>query len=582
MIYGSFAFTNTFETKEDFSSFNAEEIEVSFWGIIFDKDKIYGHKSNAEIAFDLFRSNILNFAKLDGKFVILIKDKSSTYLLRDRHGVYSQIYFSKKSFSSSLLKLIETDKESYQIDELSLNSFLQIGYIPVPHTAYKDIWKIPAGNILRVDANGFEFIPYANNCDKLDLSQCKSIDDYSDHYASLHQEAIRKRIENFDNVGILLSGGYDSGCNLAALRSIYNGAINSYSIGFKGDSWSELPLAKCMSKRFETNHHEYEIDGSEILKLPTIVKELGDPFVEGGLMVNYCAMNMIDSPKPHVILGGDGSDQYFGTSGREIALRLLLEKTGMKIPLKAIYSIFNNKKYENGGKAYKIRFHLDKIFNILDGDLFGFPKYLLSDLILSNNTGNYFKSTKCDTSSFESLFNQHAAISDLDKIINQVIIFKASRMASLYDINIAFPYMDNKLFAFLQQLPTQYKCKGGNLIKMAKGEITSKYLLKYCYKPQLPTEITQKKKQGGFAPMPLFFKDDKQRSKISDFILSSSICDSYLNKIAVKVFIDKYEQESKLDNSWFWYRQNKAIQFFNLFALAIWWETYQNHKSITL
>ena len=74
-----------------------------------------------------------------------------------------------------------------------------------------------------------------------------------------------------------------------------------------------------MSETFGTIHTEYEIDGSEITALPDIVDFLGDPFVEGGLMVNYTVMKLIGHNKPDVILGGDGSDQYFGTSGREIA-----------------------------------------------------------------------------------------------------------------------------------------------------------------------------------------------------------------------------------------------------------------------
>ena len=137
--------------------------------------------------------------------------------------------------------------------------------------------------------------------------------------------------------------GYDSGANLAALRQIYSGKIHSYSIGFKEDSWSELPQARCMSEFFQTQHHEYQIDGSEIKVLPEIIKFMGDPFVEGGLMVNYCAMRMIDSSKPSIILGGDGSDQYFGTSGREIAIHALSAKYGIKNILKFIVSMCSGK-----------------------------------------------------------------------------------------------------------------------------------------------------------------------------------------------------------------------------------------------
>ena len=45
----------------------------------------------------------------------------------------------------------------------------------------------------------------------------KSLEEYAEEYAGLHAVAIQRRIGSSANVGILLSGGYDSGCNLAAL-----------------------------------------------------------------------------------------------------------------------------------------------------------------------------------------------------------------------------------------------------------------------------------------------------------------------------------------------------------------------------
>jgi asparagine synthetase B (glutamine-hydrolysing) len=84
-------------------------------------------------------------------------------------------------------------------------------------------------------------------------------------------------------VGLLLSGGYDSGGNIAAFREVCQGEAVSYSIGFQKQSRTELPLAALLSEKIRHQHYEYEIDGSEILDLPLILKATGDPFHEGGL-----------------------------------------------------------------------------------------------------------------------------------------------------------------------------------------------------------------------------------------------------------------------------------------------------------
>ena len=378
-----------------------------------------------------------------------------------------------------------------------------------------------------------------------------------------------------------MSGGYDSGSNLAALRSIYDGKIESYSVGFKGDTWTELPMARLMSETFDTCHHEYEIDGSEINALPDIVRFLEEPFVEGGLMVNYCAMRMIGDDKPEIILGGDGSDQYFGTSGREVALHYLAGRAGIRPFMRGMNYLLSHEAFDTGGKLSRINFHLDKILHILEGERFGFSDSALQRF-LQHPEYDFAasKPPKPDIRSFNYLYTQHALVSDLEIVINRIILFKASRMAQMFGNNLSFPFMDLELFNFLQELPVGLKCKGDSVLDIARGHSISKYLLKYYYKPLLPEAITSKKKQGGFAPMPLFFRDPVQRARLKEFILSSTIFDNYLCRDTVERFLADYDHESTRIDTWFWYRQNKALQYFNLLTLVTWWEEFVEKRKV--
>ena len=526
------------------------------------------------------------FSRLNGSFVIaMFFDDGEVCLVNDRHATASQVYYNEQYFSSSLDGMLDMPGVEARPDTDALAAFLFVGYVATSRSAIKDINKLPAACCLRAKDGKTSIYHYidTDHTAPAQLDGAKTLEDYSAEYSALHHSSILSRVGDSANVGILLSGGYDSGCNLAALRDVYDGIVSSYSIGFKGDNWTELPLARIMSEHFGTQHNEYEIDGSEITSLPDIVSYLGDPFVEGGLMVNYSVMRMIGKEKPDVILGGDGSDQYFGTSGREVAMNYLLSKTGGKPLVRAIHSLLSSNSFDKDGKAYRIRFHLDKILNILEGDRFGFPEYKLRSLIRPDVHFDLPHSMSCDTRSFEHLFVQHALKSDLERIINQVILFKASRMADMFGNNLTFPYMDNSLYDFLQKLPVKYRQQGKSVLDIARGRTTSKYLLKYHYKPQLPKEITSKKKQGGFAPMPIFFKDDKQRAASKDFILSSSVCDEFLSRTAVERFLLDYDREVHSEATWFWYKQNRAIQYFNLLTLSLWWERYiKGNKGISL
>lgn len=566
------------------TTYSDQQLSLYAWGSVYTpKSK---EMNDAEFLAQQYQQHgISAFIRIDGSFTCVICTADELVIVRDHHGTSHQVYFNNTSFASSLLQLQSLPGFSNQVNETALCSFLAVGYIPTGTSAFNGVSKLAAGSALICKGNEKQIINlFETNTILPASSDGSSLDALAEEYGKLHRDAIRQRIGNSNNVGMLLSGGYDSGSNLAALRSLYDGTIRTFSIGFKGDNWSELPLAECMANHFETAHHQYEIDGSEINGLPDIVRSVGDPFVEGGLMVNYAAMRLIGNNKPDVILGGDGSDQYFGTSGREVALHYLASRSGAKPMLNLLHTLLGQSALESNSFAYRTRFHLSKVLHIMNGDMFGFEPFNLRKMVMSTPYGEKNSTFKTDCRSFEHLYTQHAYKSDIEKIINQVILFKATRMAQLFDNRIAFPFMDLNLYNFLQKVPVAYKCNGESALKIAKGRSTAKFLLKYHYKPLLPKEITERKKQGGFAPMPIFFQDNNQRRRIADFILNSSVIHDFLNRKAIESFIKSYDLEVRQPaNCWFWYRQNRAIQYFYLLNLAVWWETYvSGNRSLTL
>lgn len=563
--------------KVDCQCYLRKNVHIWFFGELYNKKELgYGSIDDAETFFTLYDlKGIQGLSSLDGAFTCVMKTPDSVLIVRDRHGLADQVYYTDKYFASSLSLLTLTKGFGATPDYQALSSFLSIGYIATPCSAFSSVRKLGAGEVLTYKDGHMESGPLFPTDAIIPVSsEEKTLEAYAEEYAALHIGAIRKRIGESSNVGILLSGGYDSGCNLAALRSFYNGDIRSYSIGFKGDNWTELPLARCMSETFRTIHTEYEMDGSEIKALPALVEQLGDPFVEGGLMVNYAVMRLIGKEKPDVILGGDGNDQYFGTSGREVALHYLISRYGMKPIVNFLYKVLDRPAFDTDASPYRIRFHLDKILHILEGDLFGFPTFRLEKLLRDHSFLYSSPHPLPDMRSFEYLYTQHNYKTDVEKIINQVILFKASKIADMFGNHLVFPYMDLDLYMFLVRLPVRYKCKGDSVFRIAKGDVTAKYLLKYHYKSMLPEAITVKKKQGGFAPMPVFFKDDKQRARIADYVLSSSLVSDFLNRDYVEKFVVSYDRESHEAGNWFWYKQNRAIQYFNLLALSVWWEKF--------
>lgn len=562
-----------------------ENTSLCFVGEIYNLEGNYAEKAK-QVLTNFLMNGTESFKSYDGEFTLIFQKPGETLIYRDRHGAGLQVYYNEKYYTSYLKYLLNISDFAAEPNSEALLTFLNVGYIPSPETSLKGVRKIPAGNVLTVK-NGnqklTDLFPWEDFHKACSNPRKISEQEATEEYEFLHKKAIKARINGKSNVGLLLSGGYDSGGNIAGLRDVYAGEINSYSIGFKDNPWTELPLARVLSERFGANYSEYEIDGSEITDLPEIVEFLGDPFQEGGLMVNYTVMKLISSNKPQVILGGDGNDQHFGTGSKELALHYNFSKKGI-IHLQKMFSGLNSlKPFNNDNILFRSQFYNDKILHVLKGDSFGFKLHELKKL--AKNPGKFdiqkhLHNIPDNLKDFSELYFAHNYFGDIKQIVNEVILFKASKMASMFQNPLSFPYMNTEIYDFLKTLPRELKSKG-SVEDLSKGKAVSKFLHKNYLKPKLPTEITSRKKQGGFAPLPLFFKDNNQREKFVKFILSSDVSKEFLSEKYLQNFFKEYDNSANQPGYWFWYKQVKAFQFFNLAVLAVWWEIFINNKSAT-
>lgn len=523
--------------------------------------------------------------KLDGEFTFIVISDNKIVIARDRHGAGSQVFYTNLFFSNNLFELTSIENFKVEPDINAFEQFLSIGYIPSPQTSLKGVKKLAGGSCLTFEKGElkeeqlFTFEEFSSHYNTLKMSESDAIAEYE----YLHKSAIKTRIAGKESVGLLMSGGYDSGGNISALRNIYQGKVKTYSIGFKDNQWSELPLAAKLAKEYNSKHHEYEIDGSEILNLPSIIRFIGDPFQEGGLMLNFMAMNIIGDDKPEIILGGDGNDQLHGTAGKELALNYRVKKMKLSGLQRIFSSVANQPMFDHNNKIYRLKFHNDKIHNILKSDNFGFSSKEINRLFRAGlKTGNYayLEYLPKHIKNFDELFMTHNFFGDIKQVINEVILFKASRMAEMYNNSLTFPYMSTDLYTFLSTVPRDLKFKG-SMENLSKGRGISKYLHKSYLQPKLPTDITGRKKQGGFAPLPIFFKSEENRKLFSNIILNSDIVGEIFAQNSIREFLTKYDTEVQKPSYWFWYDQVKASKYFNLLTLAVWWEMMIHKKDIS-
>ncbi len=537
----------------------------------------------ADLVFEIIdRDGIQGCRKLNGKFTIIIRENDKTTIIRDRNGEGRMIYFTKDFFTDSYAGVFNFKAFKAEPDPTGIATFLKIGYIPAPSSSLKGVSKIPAGEILFASKDGFRFEQLFGYNEILTAERkAMPLQDAIATYSDLLQKSIKRRIGDVDSVGLLLSGGYDSGGNIAMTRSIYPGKIKTYSIGFKDNPASELPYARMMAEQYGADHHEYIMDGTEIEFMPEIIDALGDPFSESGFMLNHSVMKMVSNENLPVIIGGDGNDQYFGAGIRETALHYKMRKYGLAPFANLFDNLSANNMFDKDNLAFRIRYQNQKILKVMEPETFGFPDFQLKQMVDLKNIPphRYTSAIPQKYHSYDELFLQRNYYLHLQHSVNEVILFKASRMSEYFNVNLTFSYTDLDIYHFLQHLQLNLRAKG-TIEECMKGKGVAKFVHKQLVKPMLPDAVTNRPKQGGFSPLEIFFNTAERRKAIYKYIRNSAFAATLFKNDFLDKFFAQYEALATGTSYWFWYKQVKSNQLINLLIVALWWDrVLENKKS---
>jgi asparagine synthase (glutamine-hydrolysing) len=264
--------------------------------------------------------------ELRGMFAFAIWDSRTQKLVlaRDRVGK-KPLFYAKLNdqfvFASELHALARHPALSRDVDPAAIDAYLTYGYIPGPQTIYRGVFKLPPAHYITISRQDDRWIiadpvRYWH----LDYEPKLDLDDTEAAAALLEQlrEAVRVRLVSDVPVGALLSGGTDSSLVVALMAEQSREKIRTFSIGFDEGTHNELPYARAVAERFQTEHHEFVVRPSALELLPTLVRHYGEPFADSSAIPTYYLARLTrDHVK--VALNGDGADESLAGYERYMA-----------------------------------------------------------------------------------------------------------------------------------------------------------------------------------------------------------------------------------------------------------------------
>src|SRR5262249_18070333 len=144
-------------------------------------------------------------------------------------------------------------------------------------------------------------------------------------------EAVRLHLIADVPVGAFLSGGLDSSLIVASCSEATPEPLQTFSMGFREESFSELPYARQVAEQFGTRHTEEIVTPDAVSLLDQLTHHYDEPFADSSAIPTFL-VSRLARRHVKVALSGDGGDEAFGGYARyahdlkEAALRRWLPR----------------------------------------------------------------------------------------------------------------------------------------------------------------------------------------------------------------------------------------------------------------
>ena len=457
--------------------------------------------------------------KINGFFAFAIYDnlQKSLFIARDRFGIKPLFYFwdgDKFIFASEMNALLKYPIEK-KIDAVSLIEYLQLNYVPSPHTMLEGVKKFPAGHFAKIIHNSsalsftkFYKEPYFEGCENKNISYDSSVKTFY----NLLEDSVQKRLLADVPVGTFLSGGLDSSA-ITAMASLHKKDIMSFSIGYKEEPlFDETYYAELVSKKLGTNHHTFRLDNNDLFnELHNILDSFGEPFGDSSAIPMYI---LSGKARQHVkvCLSGDGGDELMGGYNKHLAEYKLRNSSYFGPLAKSVSPLFkllpNSRNTALGNKIRQIiRFSEGAKLSRADrywqwASIANADKAIrLLNIKNENLKEKFTERKKTHLSTLDKSFNS-LLYTDVNLVLQNDMLVKADLMSMANSLEVRVPFLDYRLVDFLFSLPLESKIGNGQ----------QKRILRDAVSGLLPKEVIERKKQGFEVPLLKWFKAELRSS----------------------------------------------------------------------
>ncbi len=437
------------------------------------------------------------FNHLNGMFGLAIWDVPNQRLVvaRDAMGIkliYYKIDNGTLTFGSEIRSILAAQNSRPDVDPMALNLFLRFRYTPSPLTIFQGIRKLAPGTMLIIENDEcreerwYKFIPtpFPNRKEK---------EEAVGELLELYRGAVKRHLLSDVPVGVLLSGGLDSGL-LLALMNEQGGPWPAYTIGY-GESFrdDELTDAAETAALLGARHISVKLDQTKFERsLPKIVECLEEPIATSSIVPMYFVSQRARQDVK-VALIGQGPDELFGGYKRHLGIHYGNWWRGLPAGLRsmagfAVNRLPRNEMLKRGvrslGSEDRLRRYQD-VFSLaspetIDG--------LFREGVLPERDGHelvdYWDALRPQMEHTDELGGFQ--LLEIRSALPDELLMYADKLSMAHSLEVRVPYLDRIVVEYVQRLGADLKVRNG----------TRKWLHRQVCQRYLSPRILKGKKRG--------------------------------------------------------------------------------------
>jgi asparagine synthase (glutamine-hydrolysing) len=486
-----------------------ETVWVVFNGEIYNFPELrqeleaHGHvfrtRSDTEVivhGYKQWGTEVLN--RLNGMFGLAIWDvrRRKLVIARDSAGIkliYYKVDRGTVVFGSELRAVLAALPQRPAVDAAAMNQFLRYRYTPSPLTMYEGVRKLAPGTMAVFENGSFSVQRwYLHRPQRIRPGKpdAEAVEELLDIYKG----ALKRHLLSDVPVGLLLSGGIDSGL-LLGLMDLYGKQWPTYTVGygkaaFKDD---ELTDAAETAALFSARHTEINLNRDTFERsLQRIVSVLEEPIAASSIVPMYYVCERARQDVK-VALVGQGPDELFGGYTRHLGVQYGAHwrrlpgwlRQGMGA---GIARLPRNEALKRGMQSLNIEDRLQRyqnVFSLMPGDAID-ALFRAGRLPPGAGDGvlDAWRELEPEMEGSDELGGFQ--VLEVRSSLPDELMMYADKLSMAHGLEVRVPFLDRQVIEFAQRLPASFKVRFGQ----------RKWLHRRVCEKFLPAQILARKKRG--------------------------------------------------------------------------------------